>query len=184
MKNPFQRKIGLVLSGALALGLAGTCTAMAQTGPDRVTEQYKAWTVTCATQAAATEGAAPTRACAMEQAAKDQQSGSAVLRFIVASGQAGADPVATIIGPFGVDLAQGLGIVVDGTPVETVPFKTCLQVGCIGYLTLDEQHLDILRGGASLTVVIKPSDNPEKEMALPISLAGFADAFARTTAAQ
>ena len=56
MKNPFQKKIGLVLSGALALGLAGTCTAMAQTGPDRVTEQYKAWTVTCATQAAATEG--------------------------------------------------------------------------------------------------------------------------------
>ena len=92
--------------------------------------------------------------------------------------------MATIIGPFGVDLAQGLGIVVDGTPVETVPFKTCLQVGCIGYLTLDAQHLDILRGGAGLTVVIKPSDNPEKEMALPISLAGFADAFARTMAAQ
>ena len=61
MKNPFQKKISLVMSGALALGLAGTCTAMAQTGPDRVTEQYKAWTVTCATQAAA-EGAAPAAA--------------------------------------------------------------------------------------------------------------------------
>lgn len=150
----------------------------AQTGPDRMVEQYQGWTLTCA-KPQAEEAALE---CAMEQTVNDSQSGAVVLRMVIRSGQTTPDPVATLIGPFGVDLAQGLSVSVDGGTPETLAFRTCLSGGCIATLPLDAARLEAFRAGQTLTTVIRPVDDPSVTMSLPISLAGFTAALERLQA--
>lgn len=151
--------------------------SLAEVRPDRVEEQYKDWTVTCGAPAGATTGA-----CSMQQAVTDKATNAVVMRFVVEPGREGAAPVASIIGPFGVDLAQGLDLSVDGGPVRDLAFRTCLQVGCIATLPLDEPLAAELRAGTSLVVSIWPSDNPTGTITLPVSLSGFGDALGRLQA--
>jgi invasion protein IalB len=166
----------LVLAGAA--GLAVPAPVGAQGGPDRVIEQYRAWTVTCES-VAATGAATATETCVMEQSVTDSASGATVMRLTIAAGSDRPVPVGTIIGPFGVDLAQGLTLSVDGAEAWQIAFLTCLQIGCVANLVLDEAEVAALRAGTTLVAMIRPSDNPTSEISLSFALDGFGDALAR-----
>lgn len=170
-----------VLALAGSAGLMAAASVRAEVRPDRVIAQYKAWTVTCETLVA-TETAPGSERCAMEQSVTDSASGATVMRLTIATGADMPAPVGTIVGPFGVDLAQGIGLSVDGVEAGRVSFLTCLQIGCVANLALDEAQVAAFRGGESLVAVVHPSDNPAAAISLTFSLGGFADALARLQA--
>ncbi|QYZ70380.1 invasion associated locus B family protein [Neotabrizicola shimadae] len=159
------------------MGVSTASLSDAEVRPDRVEEQYRDWTVTCGPAASAATGA-----CSMQQAVTDNATKAVVMRFVVEPAGQGAAPVASIIGPFGVDLAQGLDLSVDGGPVRDLAFRTCLQVGCIATLPLDDALSADLRRGTALVVSVWPSDNPTGTISLPVSLSGFGDALDRLQA--
>lgn len=119
----------------------------------------------------------------MEQTLRDSDSGATVMRIAIAAGPDAPAPAGSILGPFGVDLARGLVLIVDGTPSDLIAYKTCLPAGCLADLPLDEARLAALRGGETLVVSLRPSDNPENEITLTFSLNGFGDALTRVQAA-
>jgi invasion protein IalB len=101
------------------------------------------------------------------------------MRMTIAAGGGRPAPVGTLVGPFGVDLAQGVALSVDGAETGRIAFQTCLQIGCIAPLALDEAQVAALRGGQTLVALIRPSDNPTSEISLSFSLMGFGDALGR-----
>ncbi len=182
-QSPFS-KTAPVLALIFGMVLMTSTAVRAEVGPDRVIEQYKGWTLTCQSSAAA-DGAAAAQleSCTMEQSVRDSKSGATVMKIAIAAGRAAPEPKGTIIGPFGVDLAQGVDLSVDGAPAGKLGYRTCVQGGCIADLSLDEVRLAAFRGGETLVVTIRPADNPEKDIALTFPLAGFGDALARLQSA-
>jgi invasion protein IalB len=63
--------------------------------------------------------------------------------------------------PFGIDLAKGVSVMVDGNPSYTLPFYTCYQRGCVVQSNLDAKRLAELNSGKyiNLAFVGIESDN-------------------------
>ncbi len=67
----------------------------------------------------------------------------------------------------------------DGEPAAPLPFRTCLPVGCLVSLAIDQKTLALLREGTVLKIMATAADN-NKPVTFTISLKGFAGALART----
>lgn len=167
-------RAALVLWSTIAASLV---PAGAEVRPDRIEEQYRDWTVTCLGDADALS-----QGCSLQQVVTDENSNAVLMRFVVEPGRNGDAPLATIIAPFGLDLSKALKLSVDGTAQRDLAFKTCLQVGCLAPLPLDEPTATALRGATSLEVTMWPSDDPSGALVLPVSLEGFGDALDRLKA--
>jgi len=79
--------------------------------------------------------------------------------------------------PFGIDLAKGVSVMVDGNPSYTLPFYTCYQRGCVVQSNLDTKRLAELTSGRfiNLAFVGIESDNWRT---VSIPLKGLAPALA------
>ncbi len=144
-------------------------------GATSLRESYGDWLVNCAI---AGQGAQARKVCAMTQEQK-ASSGQRVIAMELRA--AASDTLATLYLPFGLDLTAGATMQIDeGTNGKTLPFRTCLPVGCLVLSNIDAGMLTSLRNGKSLKVHAK-ADNG-KEMVFPLSLAGFGTAFDRTLA--
>lgn len=165
-----------IFGSGLAL-MAGVAMAQDTGGgqPDSLQETYRDWLVRCARVADAATGA-EARACEVSQELIQAETGQ---RILSAAFRREADGTAalTLIAPFGLNLADGVTLSVDGAELARIPFRTCLPRGCIATATLDSAALDRL-GAGTQTGIGLVADGGEP-LALNLSLAGFADAWVR-----
>ena len=166
-----------VLAAGLAIAAAGSAVAQDTVGaqPDALRETYRDWAVRCQTVAGA-EGAPARRVCDMSQELTQTESGQRVLSVAFQAGSGGASDL-TLVGPFGLSLADGIRVVVGGQDMATIPFRTCLPRGCIATAQLDEAALALLRSGTEAQVIMVADGG--RELSLTVSLMGFTAAWNR-----
>lgn len=159
---------------ALALALAGPAAAQQGDAPETLSETHGDWLVRCA--APAEDG---NRQCEMAQDVRERgEGGRRVLSMAVQRGDGDAAQL-TFIGPFGLRLADGMGLRIDEaeTPQLMIPFLTCVTDGCIAVSPLaPELRIALLEGEALEAVVMSVGGEPVR---IGLSLEGFAAAWAR-----
>jgi len=128
-----------------------------------------AWTVRCVTP-----GDAP-RSCVMLQNLVLKTGGQPVLQFAIAQ-PPGEDVASVLVSlPLGISLPPGISIRIDDGAVATFPVERCEPDGCRAAMKLRPSTLAQLSAGKALTITF--SDGSRKPIKVPLSLAGFADAF-------
>jgi invasion protein IalB len=149
----------------------------------RLAETFGNWTVGCQQQpvqaSRASDATGPS--CQMSQELRNADNGQRVLAMALPAVAAPSGANALIVAPFGLKLDAGIAIEVDGDALVVVPFQTCLPVGCLAQLSLDETQLERLGRGRTATVTMTVVDGGEP-LRLDISLDGFAEAYERLTA--
>ncbi|WP_157739025.1 invasion associated locus B family protein [Labrenzia sp. VG12] len=157
----------------LVLG-AGTVSALSKDSPDRktTTERFKVWTVSCVEAA--------TRTCRMHQELVQQKSGQRLAALVVETAKDGAASL-TVMTPFGLLFAEGLGIGIDDVELARANFLTCLPTGCLVPLALDDTALEKIRAGNTFSATGVNTANG-KTVRIEFSLKGSAAALARLQA--
>ncbi len=84
---------------------------------------------------------------------------------------------ATIVGPLGTLLTEGLKISVDGGPQKVYNFSFCTMVGCFARIGFTEEDIEMFKAGGSATLTIVPAQAPDQIVAISASLDGFTAAF-------
>jgi invasion protein IalB len=164
---------------SLALALAAALPAAAQQvapadGPDTLVESYRDWVVRCAAPTA--DG---TRQCEMGQEIRQRgEGGRRVLSMAVQRGE-GETAQVTFLGPFGVRLADGMGLRIDEAeePQLRLAFLTCVPDGCIVAAPLAPELLELLRGGSALEAEMVALNG--ETVRIGLSLTGFTAAWNR-----
>jgi len=87
----------------------------------------------------------------------------------------------TILLPFGLAVSQPVAVQIDETPATTLPFRTCVPVGCLVPVTFDGTRLSELKKGTVLTVKANAPDGVQ-ETVFRISLSGISGALDRALA--
>lgn len=163
------KRLGLLAGTLLVCGQA-YAQAPASTlpgGASSIQETFQDWRVACVQQEAA-------KHCAFSQQ-QSQQNGQLVLNIELVM-QNEKNAAGNLVLPFGLALASGATLQIDdGKPDATLPFKTCLPIGCIVPLSFDAAKLAALRKGQALKInAVASTDN--KPVTLSVSLKGFAEA--------
>lgn len=119
-----------------------------------------------------------TPSCEMQQVALDA-SGNPVVLVRVMKLPAGADALGLAIfnTPLGTLLPNGLGFQIDAGQVARLPFDWCVQEGCVVRLGLRAEEVTALKRGGKLSLGVTSIAEPEKPVALTLSLKGFTAAF-------
>ena len=73
--------------------------------------------------------------------------------------------------------AEGVKITVAGEAVAQGGFRTCLPGGCVSIIRLTQEALDTFSTGETATITMIGTNG--QEIALAVSLAGFAAAWNR-----
>lgn len=145
-------------------------------GATSLREIHGDWVVSCAVTG---QGSQASKSCLMSQEQHQASSGQRIIAIEIQPSANGS--TATLIMPFGLNLAAGVALQVDkGERSGPLPFRTCLPVGCVVSLTIDDEMLAALRGGTTLAVFARPDGGAETTLA--VSLRGFSGALTRTTA--
>lgn len=170
-------RIRAVIAGLGFALMGGAAMAQDTVGapPDRLQETYRDWMVRCATVTEAAGGAAG-RICELSQELFEAESGQRVLSAVVRRDVDGAAAL-SLIAPFGLRLADGVGLVVDGSVLARIPFRTCLPQGCIATATLDAEALAGI--AAATTAEVELVTDGGAALTLSLSLAGFTDGWGR-----
>lgn len=151
-------------------------TPAGEDAPDTLRESYRDWVLSCA--AGAGPGATPPRRCEIAQEVRTAETDQRVLRMALAGeGNGGAGAAVTLVTPFGVRVADGVGIATAGMDGTRIDFLTCLQGGCVATGTLDAAMLDALQAAETATVTMNSTGG--ETVTLDLSLAGFAAAWRR-----
>lgn len=77
--------------------------------------------------------------------------------------------------PLGMFLPDGVAVRVDRQPAHKEPIQTCNSKGCYVGMAIDSKFLKSLKTGKSLSITFK--NLQKKEITIPISLAGFKEAY-------
>jgi invasion protein IalB len=160
--------LGAVLAGTYHMATAQQSGAPA---PSSIVETYGDWVVRCLSPEADT----PLRVCEMTQELVQQETGQRILAASVRSMNDGAN--LTLIAPFGLNLFEGVNVVVADQFLVGMDFETCLPVGCVALEDLMMEQVGMLRAGEAMTVSMLNVDG--QELALNLSLAGFIAAWDR-----
>jgi invasion protein IalB len=113
--------------------------------------------------------------CAIEQRVVLTQTGQllAALTLRIPSGT--REPVLMVHVPIGVFLPSGLNVVVDDALIDTLQVQTCDQNGCYAGSSDLGALLEAMKRGSAMMIGFQ--DLAKQEIAVPISLAGFAAAY-------
>ena len=150
-------------------GIAAAATGASAQGIVR--EQHGDWQVSCDTPPGASF-----EQCAIIQrvTAEDQPNvGLIVVALRTADRQA---RILRISAPLGVLLPNGLGLNVDGADMGRVAFVRCMPDSCVAEVILDDELFGVLTNGETAIFVVFKT--PEEGIGIPVSLAGFEEAFA------
>ncbi len=155
--------------------VAGSATAQSNDeGPSQISETYRDWRVICV---AAEDGTGTAgRQCEMSQQLTLTETGQRVLSLAVQRQPDGA-PRATFVAPFGLRLADGLVIEVNGAAVQAMGFLTCMPDGCIAAALLEDATMAALRAGTSADIRLTALSG--ETLAPQVSLLGFTAAWNR-----
>jgi invasion protein IalB len=180
-------------TGAPAAEVPATQAPAADTAADAA--PVRPWTVVCPgeddeaapREAAGVEGKGGV--CVMTQQLSAKPGGPRLLQVYLrrlsaeeasaAAPQNGEAPVARlrIDLPFGLDLAAGVELRIDGEAWTKTPIRTCLTIGCIAVVLLAEDELMRLKRGGRMGILVKAADG--RAIAWPVSLTGFTAAHAQ-----
>jgi invasion protein IalB len=141
-------------------------------GPGSVVrETHGAWQVSCRTPPGAKE-----EKCALVQSvtAEDRPNVGLTVVFYKAIGE--NKKLLRVVVPLGVLLPTGLGLKIDNQDVGNAPFLKCSRQGCVAEVVLQDSVIEKLKKGSNAVFII--FDTPESGIGIPVSLQGFADAFA------
>ncbi|WP_448091829.1 invasion associated locus B family protein [Pseudomonas lini] len=164
---------GLCLSSASAFAQETNTPAGAALS---VKENYDDWLVACATPA---KNGDPAKVCTLSQEQLD--SGSRLRTVAIELKPSAAGIQGMLFLPFGLALDQGAELQIDdgAAIVPKQKIQTCLPIGCVVPIKLDEKVLAALRKGAALKVkVVADGGNPAM---FSISLKSFVEALDRTS---
>ena len=170
VKHVNRKSLGLAVTlfvwcgTASAQGLPGGASSLNETHGD--------WTVTCATAKGVVQ-------CAMvqNQVSGEKRQRTLSAQLTIAKGGAAANGVLVL--PFGLRLDAGVRLAIDEkAAMPARRFSTCLPAGCIVPLSFDAGTLKALNAGKALRVMAT-ADDSRQEVALSVSLSGFASALNR-----
>jgi invasion protein IalB len=170
------RKIWCAAAAAIVAACAATSALSQQQpvsslpgGASSLQETYQDWRLTC-------QDAQPQPVCTVSQE-QTQQNGQRVLAINLRTN--GKDALTgNLVMPFGLLLDAGVSLQIDdGRQDAPLRFATCLPGGCIVALNFDAKYLAALRNATTLRLKAQSTD--AKEVALSISMKGFAAAVDR-----
>ena len=114
--------------------------------------------------------------CAVAQDVTAEDRENVGLTVIVLKTADDGTTVMRVLAPLGVLLPSGLGLRIDETDVGNATFVRCTPVGCLSEVVLQRVLIDLMKTGETATFII--FQVPEEGIGIPISLNGFAAAFA------
>ena len=139
----------------------------------QVAETHGDWSVVCGSQN-------NRKICTATSQLTDKASGRRIVGIELRA--AAADRVAvTIVLPFGPAVDKPVTIRIDDSDPITVPFKTCVQIGCLATTTWELPVLAALRKGTVAFIGTIAADTG-KDVTFRISLNGVGTAFDRALA--
>jgi invasion protein IalB len=115
--------------------------------------------------------------CAVEQRAFVRQSGRLIGQITIRVPPDTKKPVAMIQAPLGLFLPAGITVDVDGDMAQNYPLQTCNNNGCYAGFPVSDQMLNRMSNGGKLNIIFQYLD--KKPFTLPMSLAGFKEAYNR-----
>jgi invasion protein IalB len=179
--------LGMLVAGTLALNALGASSQDAtdnqgnqntqnnnqnnQANPGKQ-RQAVPWSSTCSSAARGQP-----LECALEQRAFVRQSGQLVGMVTIKVPGDTKKPVAMIQAPLGLFLPAGITVDVDGDMAQNYPVQTCNSNGCFAGFPITDQLLNRMQNGGKFNVIFQYLD--KKPFTLPMSLAGFSEAYGR-----
>lgn len=88
----------------------------------------------------------------------------------------GGESILRVIAPLGVLLTHNLAVRIDGDYLGEAPFLRCYVLGCQAQIEVDDKLRTRLTSGKTMLLVVHRTT--EQGVGIPISLSGFAQAFA------
>jgi invasion protein IalB len=161
-------RLGLMaLVAALALVPAGRALAQGA-----VKSVHKDWQVRCDTPPGA-----KAEQCALIQSVTAEDRANVGLTVIVLKTADAKSRLMRVVAPLGVLLPSGLGLKIDNADIGRAGFVRCLPNGCIAEVVMDDTLVKKLQTGKTATFII--FQTPEEGIGFPMSLAGFAEGYAK-----
>jgi invasion protein IalB len=157
-----------LLALALLLAVLPASAASAQDGT--VKSQHGDWQVVCKPP----PPGAKHEVCALVQSvtAEDRSNVGLTVYFQKFSN---GTRVLRIFAPLGVLLPPGLGLKIDDKDVGNAPFLRCHNFACYAQVVADDALVERLKTGKTAVFILFQTE--EAGIGIPISLAGFAQAF-------
>ena len=148
--------------------------APADQNPQRTTATYGDWVVRCET----TPGPPPQKNCDMEQLAQVQGQAQPISRVAIPLPPKGEPPKLFVQLPINVSFAAPLKITADAKDAGiSTPFRRCVPAGCFAEIELKDDLQKKFRAAAAEPGKIVFKDAADRDVAIPLSFKGFAQAF-------
>lgn len=161
-------RLGLAAAAmALALGTA----AAEDVQPSETTETFGNWTVRCRKPADAP------KACELVHSVAGQ--GGVITQIAIGTPPGKEKPLVVVQTPLGVLVSRPVTIAA-GSDTLTLPFVTCLQIGCLAQLETSNEALDALATGGAAKLGFAESSGRAIDVSIPLD--GMKDALARLRA--
>lgn len=142
--------------------------------PQRTTASYGDWVVRCETIA----GPPPQKSCDMEQLAQVQGQAQPISRVAIPLPPKGEPPKLFIQLPINVSFAVPLKITADAKDAGiSTPFRRCVPAGCFAEVELKDDLQKKFRAAAAEPGKIVFKDAADRDVTIPLSFKGFAQAF-------
>ena len=92
-----------------------------------------------------------------------------------------AAAAATIIVPLETILSEGLVLAIQELEPKKYQFKFCNSLGCYSQIGLTDDEVEALKRKEKASIFLKHISSDDKQIVIPISLAGFTKAFSNVT---
>ncbi|AXT39929.1 invasion associated locus B family protein [Alteromonas sp. BL110] len=134
------------------------------------TSNYESWSLLCNDSSV----------CTLSQlVAKDKKATKVLLGVNVDYSYSKNFPVLIIKLPKNTLTKNGVGVKIDDFAPLQVPFSGCDEKTCQSIIKIDSELLDQMNNGRTMLVAFQKSEN--QQVTLPISLAGFDEAYKQLT---
>jgi invasion protein IalB len=142
--------------------------------PQRTTASYGDWVVRCEI----IPGPPPQKSCDMEQLAQVQGQAQPISRVAIPLPPKGEGPKMFIQLPINVSFAVPLKITADTKDAGiSTPFRRCVPAGCFAEVELKDDLQKKFRAAAAEPGKIVFKDAADRDVTIPLSFKGFAQAF-------
>lgn len=170
----------VILGGVLALGFWGSACAWAQDPQSKnpemtgssIRSQHGDWQVVCKPPPADSKS----EVCAIVQSVTAQDRDNVGLTVYFQKFANGVR-VLRVFAPLGILLPPGLGLKIDNVDVGHAPFLRCHSFACYAQVTAEPSLLEQLSKGKNAIFIIFQTE--DAGIGIPLSLRGFAEAFAQ-----
>lgn len=113
------------------------------------------WQKRCAPVKESPDAQQETEKCEIFQRLVVQETGKRLAEFAISPSPDGQGARGTMILPLGILIPEGVRMKIDDGPVMRFDLRYCDVIGCVGFVTLNDELLDMFRKGNEAQVVFK-----------------------------